>query len=83
MVASVPRVDQPDLLDRADPIDHLDGQLDLALRRRAERQPATGRRSHGLDDRGMGVPEDHRSPRRDAVDVLVPVRVGQVRTAAR
>ena len=43
---------------------------DLARARRAERQPAgRGRRRTASSTAGMGVPEDHRPPGADQIDV--------------
>ena len=76
-------VDQAHLLDGRHPRDDLLGQLDLAGRRRAEREPPPGRVPHGLDDRRVRVPEDHRAPGADEVDVAVAVGVGQPRSGRR
>ena len=55
------------------------GDLDLAHRRRAEARAEV----EGLDDRradaGMGMPQDHRPPRADVVDVFVAVDVMKIR----
>ena len=77
MVASVPGVDQADLLHRG-PRDDLLGQLHLARRGRAERGAVGQRRGHGGHHRRVRVPEDHRPPGAHQVDVLAAVHVGQV-----
>lgn len=73
---------EPHLLQRLDPVDHLLGERDLALTGRTER----GTAGHGVLDGGdhvrVGVPEDHGTPGADEVDVLTSVGVGQVRAAA-
>ncbi len=70
--------DQADLLDRGDPGDDLLGQLDLALPGRAEGGAAGDRFPYRVQDGGVRVAEDHRTPRADQVDVLAAVGVGQV-----
>jgi hypothetical protein len=71
-------VDQPDLLDRG-PRDDLRRKLDLAGRGGAERRPVRQRPRHRGDDRRVRVPEDHRPPGADQVNVLPAVHVEQVR----
>lgn len=73
---------EPDLLQRRDALDHRLGQRDLALGGRAEGRAARDRLLHGGDHLGVRVPEDHRPPGADEVDVLTPVGVGQVRPGA-
>ena len=70
---------QADHLDRRHQAHDLLGQLDLALGRRAEGKALHGGLLHRLQHRGMAVPEDHRSPRSDVVDVALAVRVPEVR----
>ena len=81
MVASVPELTSrtcssggrcPAGVARVDPRDDLARQLDLAGRRRAEGQTVRGGGGDGRDDVGVGVAEDHRPPRADEVDVLLP-----------
>ena len=69
-------VDQPHPLDRGDPVADLLGQVELALGRGAEGQPAPGGGGDGLDDGGVRVAQDHRPPRADQVDVAASVGVG-------
>ena len=76
------RGDEPDLVDgRAS--DDLLGELDLGLGRGAVGRAARHRGGDRLLDLGVGVPEQHRAPRADQVDVLVAVDVGQPRAAGR
>jgi hypothetical protein len=62
-------------LDRRHAPDDLVGQVDLALRGRAERRPALGRRDHRGHHLGVGVAEDERAPGAHVVDVVVAVDV--------
>ena len=71
-------VDQPDFLDRRHGLDHQLGQFVFGQGRRAETRAAMQGRLDGLDDRRMGVAEDHRAPGADVVDVAVAVDVEQV-----
>ena len=70
---------QPHLLDRLHARHDLLGEGNLGLGRRAEAEPTGGRLANRRDDAGMGVPEDHRPPRPDQVDVAAPVGVGEPR----
>ena len=72
------RIDQPHLLDRRHGLDHKFGQFVLGQRRRAETRAAAQGRFEGFDHRRVIVPEDHRSPRADVIDVAVAVDVEQV-----
>ena len=69
-------------LDGRHPAGDLVGQVDLALRRRAERRPALGRRHDRGQDRGMGVPVDERPPGAHVVDVVVAVDVDDLGAVA-
>ena len=71
---------QPHLLDGLDPGHDLLGERDLALAGRTEGGAAGDGGLHGRDDARVGVPEDHRPPRADEVDILAPVGIGEVRT---
>ena len=77
-----PRRDEPHHLDGRNRVDDLLGQLDLGLRRGAERRSAL----RSLFDRGerlgVGVAEDERPPAHHPVDVAVPVDVLDRRAAA-
>ena len=72
--------------DEAEPLDgsathDLLGQLDLGSGGRAVRRAAGDRLRDGGEDLGVGVPEQHRPPAADEVDVLVAVGVGEVGAA--
>ena len=73
--------DQPDLLDGGDPGHDLLGEQHLVLGGGAEGEPARGGPGDGVQHVGVGVAEDHRTPRADQVDVLGAVGVVQVRAA--
>jgi hypothetical protein len=77
-----PGVDQPHLLDGIDPVDDLRGERNLPFRGRAERGALPYGCLDGHDHVGMGVPEDHRPPRADQVDVAAPVGIGEVGAGA-
>ncbi len=81
MVASV-----PELTMRTSSIDGISfadaaREPGLDLRRRAERQAERGALLHGAHDRLVGVPEDHRAPRADVVDIAAAVVAEHVRAA--
>ena len=59
-------------------VDHLGGQVDLGLGRRAEARAGRGRRGHGGDHVRMRVAGDQRPPGHDPVDVAVAVHVDQL-----
>ena len=61
--------DEPHFLDGGHRLCDLLGQLDLALRRDAERRPVGRRLLHRLDDLRVGVAEYERAPRHHPVDV--------------
>ncbi len=66
----------------ADPVDRgpghdLLGELDLGRGGGAVRRAAGNRLGDGREDLGVGVPEQHRAPGADQVDVVVAVDVGQ------
>ena len=71
-------VDEAHLLGRG-ARDDLLCERDLVLGRRAEREPAGRGRLDRLDHRRVRVPEDHRPPRPDEVDVPAAVDVGEPR----
>jgi hypothetical protein len=73
---------QPEPLDRGAADDLLD-QGDLVLGRGAVRRAAGGRLADRGDHLGVSVPEEHRPPGADQVDVLVAVDVGEPRPARR
>ena len=73
--------DQAELLDGGDPRADLVDELGSPWRRRAEAQAAAGGLADRLDDLGVRVAEQRRTPRADEVDVLVAVDVGDVRAA--
>ncbi|MPM32914.1 hypothetical protein SDC9_79481 [bioreactor metagenome] len=75
-------VDQPDLLDRGAG-DDLGGQVDLGAGRGAEGGAVRGRPGDRVEHLGMRVPQQHRPPGADQVDVLVAVDVGDVRPPGR
>ena len=72
------RGDEPDLLDRRHGRGHGLGNLDLADRRGAEARARIERLDHRRADAGMGMPQDHRPPRADVINVLVAVDVEEV-----
>lgn len=75
-----PAGDQPDLLDGLDTGDDLLGEGDLSLAGRTEgRTAGYGVLDRG-DDVGLRMPENHRPPGTNEVDVLPPVGIGQVGT---
>src|SRR5580765_3265649 len=65
------------MLHRVDPADDLLGERDLVLTRRPEREAALRGIRDGLQDRRVGVAEDHRAPGADQVDVGLAVHVGE------
>jgi hypothetical protein len=75
------RRDQANLLDRRKGVDDRLGQLDLDGSRRAEAGAAPRGVAQPLNDVGMRVTGDQRSPRADQIDVLVAVGVPHERTA--
>ena len=72
-------VDEANLLGRG-ASDDLLRERDLVLGRRAEREPAGRGRLDRLDHGRVRVPEDHRPPRPDEVDVPAAVDVGEPRS---
>src|SRR5919197_5248137 len=89
LLASGERARQPDRRQRGlgtgvDEADHLDrrkgladqlGKLDLAPGRRAEAGAVAGALGNRLDDAGVGVSEDQRSPGAEVVEILIAVLV--------
>jgi hypothetical protein len=73
-----PRRDEANLLDRGHGVDELLRERHLALGRRAEGRPRRSRLLHGLDDLGIGVPEDERPPGHHPVEIAVALRVPDV-----
>ncbi|CAM5624288.1 hypothetical protein SANTM175S_03455 [Streptomyces antimycoticus] len=71
---------QAHLLDGRDPRHDLLGELDLTLTGCAERRAASHGGLHGRDDLGVGMAEDHRSPRAHEIHILASVGIGEVRT---
>ena len=73
-----PRRHQPHHFDRWHERAEQLRELDLRLGRCAEGQRARCSGLHRLDDCGVGMPEDHRPPRADIVDIALAVGVPQV-----
>ena len=71
------RVDQSDLLDRRHGLDDKLGQFAFGLGRRPEAGAARDRLLQRRDDGRMAMPEDHRPPRADVVEVAIAVDVDQ------
>ena len=61
---------------------HRLGQLGLGGGRCPEGQTAGGRLPYGLDDAGMGVPEERRAPRTHQIDIVAPLGVEDMRAAS-
>jgi hypothetical protein len=68
-----PRADEAHQLDGGHDLADPPGQLGLDGRGRAERQPVERGGPHRLDDRRVGVAEDHRAPGAHVIDVLPAV----------
>ena len=77
-----PRADEPHHVHRWEGRHHALRQLELELRRRAERGAAARRLDHGLEDLRMGMPQDQRPPGEHQVHVAVAVHVHQPRALA-
>ncbi len=77
-----PAAHEPHLLHGLDAGDDLLGERDLALTGGAEGGAARDGVVDGGDHVGLRVPEDHRAPGADEVDVLAPVRVRQIGAGA-
>ena len=66
---------EAELRHRRDGVPDRLAEVDLARRGCPQREAVERRRPDRLDDGGVGVPEDGRAPRADAVDVPAPVGV--------
>ncbi len=76
------RIHQPHLLDRRHGRDDQVGQFTLGLGRRSEARPAGNRRLERRGHGWMAMPEDHRSPGADVIDVAIAVEIEEIRPAA-
>ena len=74
-----PRAHQPHHLDRRHEADDRFGELHFALGRRTEGEAFQHGALHGLDHRRVAMPQDHRPPRADVVDVALAVGIPEVR----
>ena len=73
-----PGGDQPHELDGGNRVHDLLGELDLSLRRGAERRAFGRRRLDRRDDLRVGVAEDERPPGHDPIEVAAPIGVLEV-----
>ena len=76
------RIDHADHLDAGQHGDHLLRHFDLKAGRRAEGKAADHAVIHRLEDIGVAVPEDHRPPRADIVDIFQSVSIQNVAAEA-
>ena len=72
------RTDQPHHLDRRHELDDFFGEFDLALGRRTERKTFQQRFLHRVHDSRMTVPQNHRPPGADVVDIPFVIGVPEV-----
>ncbi len=73
-------VDEAHLLDRRHELAHPPRELRFQCRRRAEAEPPGRHLLHRADHLGVRMPDDHRPPGADVIDVAPPRRVHHVGT---